>query len=510
MAIAQALRLRLKSEWTQRVRGPRDGVVALIIIGTLIRLIFAATTGLGVDESYMVATGRHVALSTYDPPPMAWWIARLASTIAGSESAFIVRLPFIALFAITTWQMYRLGERLFSARAGLFAALVLNGAPVLGVTTATWALPDGPLILALVSGSICLARVLFDKDASPAWWIAAGIWGGLAMLSKYHGVFFFAGTGLFVLTSRQHRRWLASPWPYAGALLAVIIFAPVVIWNAQHDWASFGFQSGRAATTHVRLWMPLVALAGQALFLFPVFWFAIVRSALRGLRRGPADERRWLLICLGIGPVVLFTMISAWSQSLFFHWAAPGYLMWIPLLGADLAEGEWDARAGWRQALNVSMAFVVAVVLAVSALCVAPIPWTALGVKDPLTDLRDWPQLRGILQERGLLDRRGTFIAGVRWYEAGRIDYALGGAAQVTCLCADARGYSVLEPPALHLGQDAVILLNRDTAPRFLPMLEAHFASLQRLDDVVIRHKTDVAADFAVYLGTDLKQADFR
>ena len=79
------------------------GRVGLLIAATfLARLAFAAAFGLGVDESYMVVAGRKPQLSYFDHPPVAWWLAWAASHLAGSDSPVVVRLPFIALFALTT------------------------------------------------------------------------------------------------------------------------------------------------------------------------------------------------------------------------------------------------------------------------------------------------------------------------------------------------------------------------------------------------------------------------
>ena len=140
----------------------------------------------------------------------------------------------------------------------------------------------------------------------------------------------------------------------------------------------------------------------------------------------------------------------------------------------------------------------------VSAVSVAPVHWTRLGLSDPLADLHDWPPLRGLLKEKGLLDRPNTFIAGVRWHEAGRIDYALGGSVPVTCLCEDARGYGVLQPLAAHLGQNAIVLLHSEVASRFEPMLQSRFARLERLDNIVMLRDDDVAVTLAVFAGTSL------
>src|SRR6201986_4018638 len=99
----------------------------LLVAATLVLLGFGASLGLGVDESYMVASGRVLSLGYFDHPPASWWLSWGEAHLFGSEAPIFVRLPFIALFALSTWLMYRLG--------GFWAALLLNLSPVFGVTT---------------------------------------------------------------------------------------------------------------------------------------------------------------------------------------------------------------------------------------------------------------------------------------------------------------------------------------------------------------------------------------
>ncbi len=61
----------------------------------------------------------------------------------------MVRLPFILLFAGTTWLMYRLTARLFGEPAGLWAAVLLNLSLVFSITSGGWVLPDGPLMFCM-------------------------------------------------------------------------------------------------------------------------------------------------------------------------------------------------------------------------------------------------------------------------------------------------------------------------------------------------------------------------
>src|ERR1700741_3923142 len=102
-AVSRAM--RAAAAW---LKTPVGGVAVLILATFLARLLFAASLGLGIDESYMVAAGRKLQLSYFDPPPIAWWLAWAMAHLTGSESATVVRLPFIALFALSTWLMYRL------------------------------------------------------------------------------------------------------------------------------------------------------------------------------------------------------------------------------------------------------------------------------------------------------------------------------------------------------------------------------------------------------------------
>src|SRR5690348_13513119 len=138
------------------LKTPAGRLAVLIVVTFAARVAFASALGLGIDESYMVAAGRKLQLSYFDHPPIAWWIAWAAAHLSGGEGRVALRLPFIALFAVTTFLMYRLTSALFSRQAGLWAAVVLNLAPVFGITSATWVLPDGPLFAALLGAASCL------------------------------------------------------------------------------------------------------------------------------------------------------------------------------------------------------------------------------------------------------------------------------------------------------------------------------------------------------------------
>ena len=467
-------------------------VIVVIVATFATRLVLAATVGLGIDEAYTVATARAWALGTFDHPPLAWWLAGGAARLFGSENPLAVRAPFIVLFALATWLAFDAGRALYGPRAGLFAAVTINLAPVLGWTSGSMVLPDGPLNAAMLATLCCLARALFgDERRAPLWWIAAGICTGIACLAKLHGVLLLAGTGLFLLTSAPHRRWMLRPWPYLAALVALAVASPFLIWNWQHDWVSFAFQAGRAKATKLDVVGPLLALGGQALFLLPWVWTALVIALLRAVVNGPRASRDWLLFCLAIGPIGIFTLVAITGTKVLFHWAAPGYLMACVLLGRDVAR---DLAAGDRTTrwwLRGSAASVTVLLVAVTAMARLPWPaWTLPGGKDapyPLIETQSWNELRGALAARGLLGRANTFVAGLRWHEAARIDVALAQAMPVRCLCTDARGYGVIYDNRALLGQDAIIVTPDGVGDATAALLP-YFASVASLPPVTIKH----------------------
>ncbi len=451
------------SAWT----GARNAVLILIGVAALLRLLLAASIGLGVDESYAVTVARDWSLSYFDHPPLSFWIAGAVARVTGSEYRLLVRLPFILLFAGTSWMMYRLGARLFGERAGFYAALLLNLAPVFSVTTGGWVLPDGPLVFFMLATVLCLEHVLFHEGAHEhptRWWIAAGIFTGLAMLSKYHGVFLAAGTLLFLLTQADRRRWLLRPEPYLASAIAAAMFLPVLIWNERNDWVSFRFQGARGVPHEASLLSFLQTVGGQAGYLLPWIWVPLVWLLVKGMVKGSREPKCWFLCCLAVGIILFFTLPSLGGNPGLPHWAAPGYFLLFPLLGAAvdrrLAEGS-SATRRWLVGSTAGFLIILAVVATHAAtgwmVRLAP----ALFERgDPSWEVVDWNELGPALAELGATRGRGAhrIVAATNWIDAGKIAHALGPDVPVVCLCDHPHHFRFLYPATEARGRDVVLV----------------------------------------------------
>ena len=223
-----------------------------------------------------------------------------------------MRLPFIALFALTTFLMYRVTAALFDPEAGLvggcraeYGAGSRNHRRQLGL--ARRPALRGPARRLL----FCLVAALRSEGrAAWGWWLATGICAGLALCSKYSAVLTLIGAVAFLVTEPTSRRWLMRPHPYVAGIVALVIFLPVLVWNAGHGWVSFLFQGGRAGGRSPPVRPLIVAVAGQAAFLLPWIWAPLMWCGVVALRRGPSDRERWLLVCLAAPPILVFTMAA--------------------------------------------------------------------------------------------------------------------------------------------------------------------------------------------------------
>ncbi|MDE2199199.1 MAG: glycosyltransferase family 39 protein [Rhodospirillales bacterium] len=478
---------------------PRRALAWLIAASTAVRLAMAWAIGLGIDESYMVAAGRHFHAGYFDHPPLSWWLAAGAAHVFGSDGAIIVRLPFILVFALSTWLMFRLTALLFDARAGFLAALAFNLSPVFGVTTGGWVLPDGPLICALLAAGLCLAHAV--SAGGWRWWLGAGAAAGLALLSKYSAGLVLLGAFAALLTQPRHRRLLATPPPWIAAGLALLLFSPVVIWNARHGWASFAFQGGRADIGRLHPLAPLAIFGGEAAFLLPWIWLGLMVEFVAALRRGPGEWRGWLLAGLALVPVLLFAVVGLWSPHVLFHWAAPGYLFLFPLLGARLAR--WPVPLLRRVAGATAGLLVLGLVLVATEVRLNWLAVLAPGL-DPGMQAVDWTPLGAALAARGLPG--DAVLAGTGWSQTGKIDYALGGRFKVLCLNTDAREYALLTSPAESLGRDVLIITPREDSAALAAAYRPLFATVTPLAPAVLHFPFRGDIRFSLLLGHDLRR----
>lgn len=488
---------------------PDRAIFVLIALTLLVRLIGAVLIGWGTGEAYYLATARQLHLSYFDQPPAFLWIIWATLQLTGSESVLVIRLPFILMFAASTWLIFDIGRRVSSPLAGFYAALITNASLLFTASIGSWIQPDAPMVLFWLATVRVLVEIFFGEgERRPRlYWALAGLFLGLTLLSKYHGVFLGVGTGLFLILNRTQRHWLARPAPWLALLIALLVFLPVIVWNAQNNWVSFGFQGDRARISELR-WDGLIRMViGQLVYMTP--WIAIpalvvgVRALFAGPRGAyPPDSKPGaaaLFAYLGWPAILFFTMVALWSDTQFhFHWQAPGYMMLFMVMGA------WAARhdgRGVRIWLHGSLLLTIAIFLVLASHAatgwirnVVPGDWT-----DPTAQQLPWTELGAALESRGVFEQDKTFVAGNDWIDCGYIDTQVAGLVPFGCL-AEARNLAFNFDAASYQGWNAyVVLLTGD--PAAVPdALRNSFATFEHVDTVSVSRNGRVEiANIQVY-----------
>ncbi len=354
-------------------------LVAITILCAL-RLIAGAVLPLSSDEAYYWLWSRHLAAGYYDHPPAIAFLIRAGTALFG-DTSLGVRAGGIILSFVASWFVWRTGAILGrDEKVGAKACLLFNLTLMLTVESLA-ATPDAPSIVTAAAFCWSLAKIAETGDGR--WWLAAGLAAGLGLLSKYTALFLGLGALVWLVACLPMRRSLLTPWPYAGGVLAIVLFAPNLLWNAAHGWETFLFQFGRIGGEHVTLRFLLEFLGAQAVLATP---FILVLGVM-GLAASSWRDARAALI-----PAILWTSIA------YFTWHSlhdrvqgnwPCFLYPLLSVAAALAVERKD-WSSWRRPLarwSARMAVPLAAVLLLCGYAQALLGVVPMGRKDPLARL---------------------------------------------------------------------------------------------------------------------------
>jgi 4-amino-4-deoxy-L-arabinose transferase-like glycosyltransferase len=360
--------------------------ILVIVAMTGLRIAYASLIELRTDEAYYWTWSKEHALSFLDHPPMIAWFIRFGTGIFG-DTDLGVRFGGIVAMACTQLLLADIVRRVtHDIRAIVLAILMPEAALYYGLLMAKVA-PDVALIPFAVAMLWALVRV---AEGDQRWWLAAGLFGGLSLLSKFTVVMLLPAIVAFMLVPDWRLRQLRSPYPWIAAVIALAVFSPVLIWNYQHDWASFRFQLVRATALHefslrtVGDYIGLQwGLVGFVLFL--VVLSGVALTAWRGYR-----HREPVAILLSTAVIVPFLYFFWKSLTLrvgdtwpMFMWPAgfAAAAINIAILPRERRPA-WMIRSTIRWA-KVAIVTGIAMVVLVFLYYVAA-PWNFIGRADPI------------------------------------------------------------------------------------------------------------------------------
>jgi 4-amino-4-deoxy-L-arabinose transferase-like glycosyltransferase len=365
------------------------------VTGTLllVRLWLDGHLELMFDEAYYALWARHLAWGYFDHPPMvALWI-RL-STFCFGEHEFGVRALGTLAAAAGTGLIYLLSWHLFAKRRTAIFAALLYCAMLLISAGAIIITPDTPLLFFWSIALYALVRIF--GGGGPGWWWVVGIAMGLALQSKYTALLLGVGIVCAMIAVPRLRHWWRHPMPYVAGVTSLAIFAPVVLWNYQHGWASFALQFGRANVEGLSFRFLPELLGSQIGLLTPFVFVLSVGGLWLGLsRRGDKRGEASLFLVSLIGPLLVYFLVHSLHARVQGNWVAPAYPV-LAVLGAEAAFQRRKFPTRLQGAIALSRRWAVPVGLAFAAIAylqavAAPIPLDP--AKDPTALMAGWRHL---------------------------------------------------------------------------------------------------------------------
>jgi 4-amino-4-deoxy-L-arabinose transferase-like glycosyltransferase len=487
-----------------RFFGTAAGAAAVVLALTLVRLAVAGLAPLTEDEAYYRLWALHPAFGYLDHPPMvAWWMAG-GIAVAG-DTALGVRLVSVLSVVVGSLALWRSALLLGGdARTAARAVIWFNATLLVGIGSVV-ATPDQPATL--FWGLALWAALERVRSDDGRWWLLVGVLAGLGLQSKYSTLFLGAGLVLWLATSAERRRWLLDPWLWVGGLLAGLLFAPVVAWNAAHEWASFEKQFGRAAASDWTLAYLPELLGGQIGLLGPLMvpfvvaglWLA-ARRRRAGMGQGAGDAGRSLLLLTSV-PFALYLLVHALHDRVQANWPAPLYPA-MALLAADAAArtGDLGGRLGRGLAALRGWVAPVGVVtgLVAFALLMHPSGFGLAGL-DPARRYRGWEaaaaEIAAKQQEAG-----AAWIATGAYGPTAMLSWELRGTPVVQL---DERlRYAAAPPPPADLLARPALLVLRDGAGETEALL-ARFRFAEPLGTVTRRADSASIARYALFRVSD-------
>ena len=333
----------------------------IIAISFLLRLLCIGSYDLLVEEAYYWNYAQHLDFSYLDHPPMVALLIKISTLIFGTNE-FAVRIPSIICWVLAAFFSFRLTE-LIKRGSGQYAVMLLAILPFFFLQSLVMT-PDQPLLVCWSASLYYLYRSLICDESK--YWYITGIWLGLGMLSKYTIVLLGPATLLYLIIVPSARHWFSRKEPYVCALIATVLFTPVIYWNATHEWASFVFQSSRRF--HSASIFSLHYFIGiMIMFLLPSgiigLWKLFKRSTLQKTNIDTRNQR--FLQVFTLVPLLFFGVISL-NHPIKVDWIGPGLLAVLPWL-AILINNSLKTRRIWTIAA-VALLFIYTSIIGVIVL----------------------------------------------------------------------------------------------------------------------------------------------
>lgn len=379
----------------------------IMILSGLIRVVLAASLNLGNDEVYYFTYAVQPDWNHFDHPPLVGVFIRLATFNLTWVNEITMRLPAMVGAAVNTWLIAKCVQQIATERAGIFAAVLYNTSLYTSIISGLFILPDSVQLgfwLAALHTMLGLVNTPAGVQSNRAMlWL--GLWIGLAMMCKIHGVFLWMGFLGFIVFYQPC--WLKNPYLYGGILLTLVLVLPIFFWNMNNDFITWRFHSERVIVQQgIDFKSFLVTSVGQIAYANPVQCIIyVICIAGFGKRKYLRDRYSLSLLLWCSVPIIVSTTLVSLFRSTLPHWSGPGFLGFM-IISAAFIDSNLTNYSKVTYRLLVASVYLILLIGVAGLALVRCYPGTLsdktlanTGLHDPTLDVYGWDELQPVFSK---------------------------------------------------------------------------------------------------------------
>jgi 4-amino-4-deoxy-L-arabinose transferase-like glycosyltransferase len=390
----------------------------LVTAGAVSAVLVAFASGYGYhrDELYFLAAAQNLDWAYADQGPITPLIARAMTELA-PDSLTLLRLPSAVAAGVTVLLTGLLARELEASRRAQLIAAACAGVAAVVLFTGHLLSTSTFDLLAWTALSWLAVRAIRTRD--DRLWLVAGVVLGLGLLNKPLPAFLALGM-LAGVAIAGPRRLLRNPYVWSGAAIALALWSPWIVWQADHGWPQIDVSEEIAAgeSTSSESWWAIVPF--QVLLVSPLLAPIWIAGLVRLFRDPSIREFRFLAWAWLVLAVVF--MASG---------GKPYYLAGLlpALIGAGAAPADRWVERGEQRARKAALIGAVAISGVIGA--VISLPILPAENADPVIALNEdvgetigWPEFATTVAGvyRALPNRERAVILAGNYGEAGAID----------------------------------------------------------------------------------------
>jgi undecaprenyl-diphosphatase len=173
--------------------------------------------------------------------------------------------------------------------------------------------------------------------------------------------FFLFSALLYLIVRKDARRLLKTPGPYLAFVVSMLVFSPVIFWNASHGWVTVRHTAGQAHV-HEGLIISLRTFGeffgSQAGVVTPLLFVMIFLALRKTWHSREGSFLFWFSV-----PVIMFFLVKSIQGKVQANWALTGYIALMIAFSAAYIRKWGDLGRSGRLATVASVCLALLVTL---------------------------------------------------------------------------------------------------------------------------------------------------